>query len=52
MAVDPAEELSGGRSDADPAELLLSQLHCVVEADDDQLALPMHDAPLRTPDDW
>lgn len=51
QAVEPADALSGWRAEADSADVVLRQLHCVVEKDD-QLALPLDDAPLRTADDW
>lgn len=51
QAVEPTDALSGWRSDVDPADVVLRQLHCVVE-EVNQLALPLHDAPLRTADDW
>lgn len=48
--VDPEETLSGWRSDADQAHVLLTQLHCVVR-ESDQYCLAFDDAPVRTLDD-
>ncbi len=51
QVVEPTEEIFGWKSDPAPADIVLSQLHCIVE-EDDQLHLPLRDAPLLTPDDY
>ena len=51
---DPDDQLSGWRLETDPAHLLLSQLHCVIDEVDAEAAqppLPIELGPLRTPDE-